>query len=175
MSSARSFEALVLPHLDAAYNLARWLVRDEHAARDIVQDSCVRALRYFASFRGEQARPWLLAIVRNNCLSWLEAQRSQPEQVELEVLEAAAAPPVHATGNDPLALLEGRRQRVRVDTAIAALAPPFREVIVLREIEGLAYAEIATIADIPVGTVMSRLARARAELKAALTEFRKQD
>ncbi len=173
MSSARSFEALVLPHLDAAYNLARWLVRDEHAARDIVQDSCVRALRYFASFRGDQARPWLLAIVRNNCLSWLEAQRSQPEQVELEALEAAAPP--SQTSGDPLALLEGRRQRVRVDTAIAALAPPFREVIVLREIEGLAYAEIATIADIPVGTVMSRLARARAELKAALTEFRKQD
>ena len=174
MSSARSFEALVLPHLDAAYNLARWLVRDEHAARDIVQDSCVRALRYFASFRGDQARPWLLAIVRNNCLSWLEAQRSQPEQVELEALEAAAVPPTQPS-DDPLALLEGQRQRLRVDTAIAALAPPFREVIVLREIEGLAYAEIATIADIPVGTVMSRLARARAELKAALTEFRKQD
>ena len=173
MSNARSFEALVLPHLDAAYNLARWLVRDEHAARDIVQDSCVRALRYFASFRGDQARPWLLAIVRNNCMSWLEAQRSQPEQVELEVLETAA-PPAQA-GADPLALLEGQRQRVRVDAAIAALAPPFREVVVLREIEGLAYAEIATIADIPVGTVMSRLARARAELKAALTEFRKQD
>ena len=173
MSSARSFEALVLPHLDAAYNLARWLVRDEHVARDVVQDSCVRALRYFDSFRGDQARPWFLAIVRNNCLSWIEAQCSQPEQVELDVLETTA--PVVQPGSDPLSLLEGQRQRLRVDTAIAALAPPFREVIVLREIEGLAYAEIAAIADIPVGTVMSRLARARAELKTALTEFRKQD
>ncbi len=172
MSETRpSFEALVLPHLDAAYNLARWMVRDEHAARDVVQDAFLRAMRYFDSMHGDQARPWVLGIVRNCCLSWIEAQQRRPEMLELdeqapEALEASRS-------SSPPEMLEARQQRVQVDSAIAALSPPLREVIVLREIEGLAYAEIAAIVDVPMGTVMSRLSRARAELKIALAELRK--
>jgi RNA polymerase sigma-70 factor (ECF subfamily) len=176
MNGARSFESLVLPHLDAAYNLARWMVRDEAAARDVVQDAFLRALRYFDSMQGDQARPWVLGIVRNCCLSWLEAQQQRPEMLELDeqFLDTVAAPDAARSASPP-EMLEARQQRLQVDAAIAALAPPLREVIVLREIEGLAYAEIAAIADIPMGTVMSRLSRARAELKAALAEFRKHD
>jgi len=136
-----------------------------------VQDSMLRALRYFGSFRGGEARPWLLGIVRNNCYTWLDEQRRRPGHVEFdeEVMEGPATLP-EAARNDPGAILDGERQRVRVDTAIRALAPPFREVIVLRELEDLSYAEIAQVASIPIGTVMSRLSRARAELKAALAD-----
>ena len=171
MSGSGSFEALVLPHLDAAYNLARWLVRDDHIAEDLVQDSYLRALRYFGSFRGGEARPWLLGIVRNNCYTWLDEQRRRPGHVEFdeEVMESPAVLP-QAAPSDPGAILDGMRQRARVDAAIRALAPPFREVIVLRELEDLSYAEIAQVASIPIGTVMSRLSRARAELKAALAD-----
>ena len=167
----RSFEALVLPHLDAAYNLARWMVRDEHAARDVVQDAFLRAMRYFDSMHGNQARPWVLGIVRNCCLSWIEAQQRRPDTMELDEQAPEALEASRSTS--PPEMLEARQQRVQVDSAIAALSPPLREVIVLREIEGLAYAEIAAIVDVPMGTVMSRLSRARAELKIALAELRK--
>ena len=171
MSETRSFEALVLPHLDAAYNLARWMVRDEHAARDVVQDAYLRAMRYFDSMQGDQARPWVLGIVRNCCLSWIEAQQRRPEMLELdEQSHDTSETPRSAS---PPEMLEARQQRMQVDNAIAALSPPLREVIVLREIEGLAYAEIAAIVDVPMGTVMSRLSRARSELKIALAELRK--
>ena len=170
-NETRSFEALVLPHLDAAYNLARWMLRDEHAARDVVQDAFLRAMRYFDGMQGDQARPWVLGIVRNCCLSWIEAQQRRPDTLELDE-HAAEAP--HAPGSaSPPEMLEARQQRTQVDSAIAALSPPLREVIVLREIEGLAYAEIAAIVDVPMGTVMSRLSRARSELKIALAELRK--
>ena len=170
MSQGRNFEALVLPHLHAAFNLARWLVRDDHVAEDVVQDACVRALRYFATLRGDDARSWLLGIVRNSCYTWLEEQRSRPGHVELdEQLIDTIAAPADGQGQDPAAILDAERKRQLVDAAIRSLAPPFREVIVLRELEGLSYAEIAQIASIPIGTVMSRLARARAELKTALS------
>ena len=176
VKSARAFEVLVLPHLDAAHNLARWLVRDAHAAQDIVQESFLRALRYFDSFRGEEARPWLLGIVRNSCMSWLMEQQRWPGKVELdaEMIDRLPQAP-GSSGSDPLRALESRRIGVRIDAAIRALAPQFREVVVLREIEGLAYLEIADIVGIPVGTVMSRLSRARAELKQSLADFRRQE
>lgn len=172
MAKPRDFEALVLPHLDAAYNLARWLVRDEHVAEDLVQDACLRAYRYFDALRGDDARPWLLGIVRNNCYTWLEEQRLRPGEVELDETLAETLPaPQAGPGRDPAARLDDARMKDLVDAAIRALAPPFREVIVLRELEELAYAE-AQIAAIPIGTVMSRLSRARAQLKTALAALK---
>lgn len=172
MANARDFETRVLPHLHAAYNLARWLIHDDHAAEDIVQDACLRAYRYFDSLREGDARPWLMGIVRNNCYTWLEEQRLAPGRVELddELLDTLPAEP--GPGLDPLANLDQERTRKMVDAAIRALAPPFREVVVLRELEGLSYAEIAQIAAVPIGTVMSRLSRARAELKSRLAFLR---
>ena len=176
VTNARNFDALVLPHLNAASNLARWLVRDEHVAEDIVQESCLRAYRYFGSLRGDDARPWLLGIVRNNCFTWLDRKRMTPEHVELDDELAHSLPELaDAEGATPEAMLERERTRKRVDAAIMALAAPFREVVVLRELEGLSYAEIAQIAAVPIGTVMSRLARARAELKSLLAEFWRAD
>jgi len=169
LADTRDFETLVLPHLHAAFNLARWLVHDDHVAEDIVQDACLRAYRYFDSLREGDARPWLMGIVRNNCYTWLEEKRLIPGHVELddELIDTLSAPE-HGQGMDPGAILDRERTRQVVDDAIRALAPPFREVVVLRELEGLSYAEIAQIASIPIGTVMSRLSRARAELKGTL-------
>ncbi len=176
MANARDFEALVLPHLHAAFNLARWLAHDDHVAEDIVQDACLRAYRYFDSLRGDDARPWLLGIVRNNCYTWLDEQRRGPGQVELDdqLIDTLPAPE-QGPGMDPGAALDQKRARQLVDAAIRALAPPFREVVILRELEELSYAEIAQIASIPIGTVMSRLSRARVELKAALAVLRGHD
>ena len=169
MANARDFEALVLPHLQAAFNLARWLVHDDHVAEDMVQDACLRAYRYFDALHEGDPRPWLMGIVRNNCYTWLEEQRVIPHHVELddELIDTLPAPE-HGQGMGPDAVLDQQRTRKLVDDAIRALAPPFREVVVLRELEGLSYAEIANIASIPIGTVMSRLSRARAELKGTL-------
>lgn len=176
MANVRNFEALVLPHLDAAYNLARWLMRDDHLAEDMVQDACLRAFKYFDALHGDDARLWLLGIVRNNCYTWLENQRKRPEHVVLDDTLLDAMP---AQGDrireDPEVAVDQRRRRSLVDAAIAALAPPFREVVVLRELEGLSYAEIAKVAAIPIGTVMSRLSRAREELRAALNTLRGHD
>ena len=171
VTKAREFETMVLPHLDAAFNLARWLVRDPHAAEDIVQESYLRAFRYFSSLRGDDAKPWLMGIVRNNCFSWLDKTRSSPEQVELDDELAHSLPELaDSAGATPEMLLERERTRREVNAAIMSLAAPFREVVVLRELEGMSYAEIAQIAAVPVGTVMSRLSRARAELKSRLAE-----
>jgi RNA polymerase sigma-70 factor (ECF subfamily) len=170
VTHARDFEALVLPHLNAAYNLARWLVRDSDVAEDLVQDACLRAFRYFAALHGEDARPWLLGIVRNNCYSWLDEQKRLPGHVALDdELNERIAAPDEGQGRDPGVRLDEARSRRLVDAAIGALPPRYREVIVLRELEELSYAEIARIADIPIGTVMSRLSRAREELKQALS------
>jgi RNA polymerase sigma-70 factor (ECF subfamily) len=175
VTRGRDFEAVVLAHLDAAFNLARWLVRDAHAAEDIVQEACLRAYRYFASLRGDDARPWLLGIVRNGCFDWLERRRVTPDHVELDDELAHSHPELADAGPTPEALLERERTRQRVDAAIMALAPAYREVVVLRELEGLSYAEIAQIASVPIGTVMSRLSRARAELKSRLAHLRSSD
>jgi RNA polymerase sigma-70 factor (ECF subfamily) len=160
------FERLVLPHLDAAHNLARWLVREPADAEDLVQDACVRAYRFFDGFHGSDARPWFLTIVRHTCYTWLKNRRNGPAVSFDEEThgEPVAAGPVGSAG--PL------YQRIDHETlrrALEALPADFREVLVLHSLEGLAYREIAAIADIPIGTVMSRLARARQRLQHLLT------
>jgi len=151
-----------MPHLDAAYNLARWLTRDVHDAEDVVQDACVRALRYLASLQGSDARAWLLTIVRNAFYDWLA--RNRPAEV-VQVGDDAMEAIVDVAAVDPQqAALRSAETRALAD-AVAELPLQFREVLVLREIEGLSYKEIAQVAGIPMGTVMSRLARARALLQ----------
>jgi RNA polymerase sigma-70 factor (ECF subfamily) len=166
------FEAEVLPCLDAAYNLARWLVRDEHVAEDVVQDAYLRALRYYDSFRGGEVRPWLLGIVRNCCYTWF-AQQKRTQEIECD-LDDADAPSLD--GQDrvqtPETLLLQKVERAQVMAAISSLSIPFREVLVLREIEDLSYEDIARMLDIPKGTVMSRLSRARRMLHDHLVIYR---
>jgi RNA polymerase sigma-70 factor (ECF subfamily) len=160
----RRFEAIVLPHLDAAYNLARWLTGNENDARDMVQDASLRAFKFFGGFRGGDARAWLLTIVRNTAFTWLQRRRTTEhvfeDEDELEKLEDVSV--------NPAELLERSANVEMVRGAIAQLAPEFREAIVLREMEGFSYKEIADIAGIRIGTVMSRLARGRRELQRIL-------
>lgn len=148
-----------MPHLDAAYNLARWLAGNEHDAADIVQDSCVRAFRHAKGFRGASGRAWFLTIVRNTACSWLKKNRPQliisVHDDELAEIEDTS----HATGSFHGADAQALRD------ALESLPLEFREALVLRELEGLSYKEIAEVADVPVGTVMSRLARARQQLQ----------
>ncbi len=169
MRERDAFERLVLPHLDAAYNLARWLLRNDTAAEDAVQEASLRAFRFIDSLRGDDARPWLFGIVRNTCFSMLERARSAPQTEDFDDAQFEAA---LGAGEDaePSAQLQRERERRRVDAAIRALSPPLREVIVLREFEDLEYSEIARIAGVPVGTVMSRLSRARDKLRAILSQ-----
>jgi RNA polymerase sigma-70 factor (ECF subfamily) len=169
-AQSRRFEAEVLPCLDAAYSLARWLVRDEHVAEDVVQDAYLRAFRYFATFRGGDARPWLLGIVRNCCYSWFSEQKRSRE-FETDV-EGADAPSLDGQDRPqtPETLLVQKVERAQVTAAIARLPLVFREVLVLREIEELSYEDVARVLDIPKGTVMSRLSRARRLLQGYLVD-----
>lgn len=170
----RRFETAALPHLPAAYNLARWLLRDEREAEDAVQEAYLRAFRFFDSLRGAEARPWLLGVVRNACYDWMRQHRHLSDQVEFDELRDSDAEtvlaPSAAEHGDPALQWEQRSRSQKVNAAIAALAPPFREVIVLRELEEMSYEDIARIAGVPVGTVMSRLSRARAVLRTALQD-----
>jgi RNA polymerase sigma-70 factor (ECF subfamily) len=156
------FEALVLPHLDAGYNLARWLARDVDDAEDVLQDACERALRYSGGLVGADGRAWFLTIVRHAFYDW--CRRNRPTEIVADdgaQIDAA----VDARAVDPQqAAVSAAEARVLGD-AVAALPLPFREVLVLRELEELSYKEIARVAGIPIGTVMSRLARARALLQ----------
>ena len=169
---ARQFEAVAMPHLDAAYNLARWLVRDEHAADDVVQEAFLRALRYFGSFRGDDPKPWLLGIVRNTCFTWLRDNRGAAQTLDYdEELDGDMhLPGIEPRPDNPECLLSAKQESTRLNAAIAQLAPVFREVIILRELEELAYGDIARIAGIPLGTVMSRLSRARSLLRTAVLQ-----
>ncbi len=164
----RRFEQLVLPHLDAAYNLARWLTRNDHDAEDVVQEAMMRALRYIGGCRGDDAKAWLLQIVRNTCFTWLKANRPA-ERLFLdedgEMLNEVPAP----AADEPHSVAARNAERRRINDAIASLPAGYRDVLVLREIEDLPYGDIARIADIPVGTVMSRLARARGLLRRMLS------
>ena len=152
------FAAAMLPHLDAAHNLARWLLTNRQDAEDAVQDSYVRALTYFDSFHGEDGRAWLLAIVRNTCFEWLRKQRNHIE-MPVEDLELA-----RDRGLSPEALQLRKADQLRVRESVEALPAEFREVLVLREMEGMSYKQIARITGTPIGTVMSRLARSRRRL-----------
>ena len=170
MRKRQAFETRVLPHLDAAYNLARWLLRNEQSAEDAVQEASLRAFRYIDSLRGDDARPWLLGIVRNTCFTMLERQRNGPELVEFDVAEfEAAVSAAEPNSPDPAAHMQRQQTRNQIYAAIRALSPPLREVIVLRELEDLEYSQIATIVAVPIGTVMSRLSRAREKLRGALS------
>jgi RNA polymerase sigma-70 factor (ECF subfamily) len=158
------FELVVLPHLDAAYNLARWLIRSPADAEDVVQEACLRALRFFDGFRGGDSRAWLLKIVRNTCYSWV--RKNRPTELSDEFDET-----VHSTevlGEDAEAKLVSRANSEQVRKALEALPAGFREVLVLREIEELSYKEISDITGVPMGTVMSSLSRARRRLREEL-------
>ncbi len=168
--SARDFDTLVLPHLGAGYNLARWLLRDESHAEDAVQDAALRALRYFHALKGDDARAWFLGIVRNTCMDHLRHRGARAEDgLEDDAMEAAQLA-VGQVAADPATDLERAHERAWVNAAVRALPAAMREVIVLREMEGLDYAQIAAIAGIPLGTVMSRLARARTRLRELLAQ-----
>jgi RNA polymerase sigma-70 factor, ECF subfamily len=152
----------VLPHVDAAFNLARWLLRRRTDAEDVAQEALLRACRFFRGFHGEDARAWLLQIVRNTCYTWLEKNRPMEQSTEFDEelhLQACATPETLAIAGD---------DRERLILALETLPPRFREVLVLRELEGCSYKEIAAITSIPIGTVMSSLSRARRQLHSAL-------
>ena len=155
------FERIILPHLDDAYTLARYLVRDSHAAQDVVQDAALRALRYFDGYRGGDARAWLLSIVRNVSLTWRQRTAGDAHTVDIADIGVAGG-----SETDAAAIESSERQRIV--GAIESLPEEFREIIVLREIEELSYKEISTVVGVPVGTVMSRLARGRKRLAALL-------
>jgi RNA polymerase sigma-70 factor (ECF subfamily) len=154
-----------MPHLGAAYNLARWILRSEQDAQDVVHDAILRACRFFEGFRGTNPRAWLLAIVRNSAWSFLEKKRGgeldRNVEEESDVTEDATAE------TPEVLLLRSATQRL-LNEAVEGLPPEFREVVVLREVEGLSYKEIAEVAAIPIGTVMSRLSRARRQLQATI-------
>jgi RNA polymerase sigma-70 factor (ECF subfamily) len=155
------FERTISPHLDAAYNLARWMTRNEHDAQDVVQEAYLRAFKFFDSFLGADARAWLLTIVRNVCYTWLQ-QNLPHEPVAMFDEE------IHSRDSDslnPATLVLRSADQELIRHALEQLPAQFREVVVLRELEGLSYREIADIVRIPTGTVMSRLARARERLK----------
>lgn len=157
----------MLLHMDAAYNLARWLVRNSSDAEDVMQESMLRALRYVGGFRGTDIRPWLLAIVRNVSYAWLKSHR--PAELldvstdELEVNSALERPDLN-----PETVAIRHAEKTLLNEAISALPVIFREALILRELEELSYREIARITDVPIGTVMSRLSRARQLLAQAL-------
>ena len=172
--SRADFEVLTLEHLAAAYTLARWLMRNPHDAEDAVQDACLRAFQAFDSYAGGSAKAWLLTIVRNVCLTRLK-RSSSPKVVRLDdvmtqVDTLAASPNSIAAESRPDTQLIAKLDRNRVSQAIARLPEGFREVVVLREIEELSYQDIAAIVGVPIGTVMSRLARGRERLRALLSD-----
>jgi RNA polymerase sigma-70 factor (ECF subfamily) len=159
-----SFEAVMLPHLDAAHNLARWLLRNEQDAQDVVQEAYLRAFKSFAGFHGSNGRAWLLTIVRNTSYTLLKKNRAVD-------LTTTFDEEIHASGYEsvsPATILEHSEDAELIREAMDELPAEFREILALRHQEGLSYKEIADIAQIPPGTVMSRLARARAKLKECL-------
>jgi RNA polymerase sigma-70 factor (ECF subfamily) len=159
-----SFEAVILPHLDAAHNLARWLLRNEQDAQDVVQEAYLRAFRSFGGFHGSNGRAWLLTIVRNTSYTLLKRNR-------VVDLTTTFDEEIHVSGDEsvsPAAILERSEDAELIREAMDELPAEFREILALRHQEGLSYKEIADIAQIPPGTVMSRLARARAKLRECL-------
>ena len=181
MTEKTRFERLALPHMDAAYNLAFWLLRRRADAEDAVQDAYLRAYRAFGNFEGDDIRPWLLKIVRNVAFRRLSDQKRASNVISFDAAISdrsggeAAALQVAADGPSPEEVVIGAGERAVVKRALAQLAPIFREVLVLREMEALSYRQIAELTGVPIGTVMSRLARARAELRKVLAHMMKDE
>jgi RNA polymerase sigma-70 factor (ECF subfamily) len=159
----RSFDGIILPHLDAAHNLARWLVRSSDDAEDVVQEACLRAFQYFGTFRDGNARAWLLRVVHNTAVRWLQKNRAQ--QLATEFNEEMHSEACEAL--NPEALLLQRADTQLLEEAINHLPLRWREVLMLRELEGLSYKEIAEVVGVPIGTVMSTLFRAREQFRHA--------
>ncbi len=160
---------MVMPHLDAAYNLARWLSGNDHDAQDVAQEASLRAFRFFGNFRGENARAWLLTIVRNTFYTWL--RKNRPPENMIEISDEALA--VEDAASELIAAQPQFADADAVRRAVGELPVEFREVIVLREMEGFSYQEISEMAEVPIGTVMSRLARGRKLLQKRLaSEFK---
>jgi len=162
-----NFEEVVLPHLDAAYNLARWLTRNPQDAEDVVQEAYLRAFRFFDGYQGGNMRSWLLTIVRHTCYAWLHQNRAQQ-------LTTAFDEELHTdmtASQSPEKLLLRNADRQLLHQALEELPPVFREVLVLSELEELSYKEIADVLGVPIGTVMSRLARGRHRLKESATRL----
>lgn len=169
--SKSRFANVVIPHLDDAYSLARWVTGNRADAEDVVQEACLRALRGIGGFSGGNGRAWVLTIVRNAAYDWLRKNRS-PAVVHVDDLEAIErmqrADDVAPAGDNPEAALIARADEARLEAAIASLPAAFRDTLVLRDVQGLDYREIAAITAVPIGTVMSRLARARGRVIAIL-------
>jgi RNA polymerase sigma factor (sigma-70 family) len=159
------FEQSVMPHLDAAYNLARWLVRNDADAEDVVQEATLRAFKFFGGFHGRDGRSWLLTIVRHTCYTWMQQNRASQltDSLDEEVHN------IEDESLNPEALLLQNLNVELLRQAMEELPLEFREVMVLRELEELSYKEIAAIVELPIGTVMSRLSRARKRLQQTLT------
>jgi RNA polymerase sigma-70 factor (ECF subfamily) len=170
-SDTGNFEQVVLPHLDAAYNLARWLVRNTHDAEDIVQEAYLRAFKHFGGYQGGDARSWVLKIVRNTSYSFLKKNRPAEWAEEFDEM-------VHTTDKDEpdaeRVLLQSVESRL-LREALEELPVNFREVLVLRELEGMSYKEIAMMMEVPIGTVMSGLARGRVQLRERLMRARDEE
>ncbi|MDB6028031.1 MAG: polymerase subunit sigma [Verrucomicrobiales bacterium] len=163
------FEQCMMPHMDAAYNLARWLTGNEPDAQDVVQQAFLRAFKFFGGFRGGDSRSWLLRIVRNSFYDWVGKQRPLDTSFDEDLHGIATESPA------PDAALLEKADKQLVHEAIGQLPAEYREVLVMRELEDLSYKEIADVADLPIGTVMSRLARAREQLRQGLLERMRRD
>jgi len=164
-NKTRTFEEMALPHLDAAYNLARWLTRSDQNADDLVQMAYMRAFRFFGGFRGDDARAWILAIVRNTYYTWLRDNRHEQGNVsfdeDVHAQDTEGDPVAVSIAQSPESIMAAQDDKRLINRALESLPAAFREVIVLKELDDLSYKEIAEIVDIPLGTVMSRLARGR--------------
>jgi RNA polymerase sigma-70 factor, ECF subfamily len=161
------FEQTILPHLDAAYNLARWIMNNDQDAEDMVQEAYLRAYKYFSGFQGANSRSWLLTIVRNTCYTWLQQNRANALTVELE----EEAYDSECDTFNPEQIFQHQDKNELIRRALKEIPMEYREIIVLRELEELSYKEIASIAGIPIGTVMSRLSRAHQRLKQVLASL----
>jgi RNA polymerase sigma-70 factor (ECF subfamily) len=164
MAPLDRFERAILPHLDDGYTLARYLLRNEHDAQDAVQDAALRAFKYFETYRDGDPRAWFLAIVRNACMTWIHQHRK--DRVTVPLSEDHLALVRESRDTDAGAIEQSNR--AAVERAIAALPVEFREVVVLRELQGLSYAELGRVIGVPIGTIMSRLSRARQRLAVSL-------
>ena len=161
------FEETILPHLDAAYNLARWIMSNDQDAEDMVQEAYLRAYKYFSGYQGGNSRAWLLTIVRNTCYTWLRQNSAQQLSADLDDESLSG----ESEGLNPEMLYQHNVNQKLVRRALEKLPVEFRELIILREMDGLSYKELANIVGVPIGTVMSRLARSRQRFKECLAQL----